>query len=209
MRPPARRAHHVILALAAHREAAFRAAELAVERDHVVLGIPGVVDDDGARLGIVIAPVEPADLHRKAVFAVVIIAGDIGAVRARVGAEIVREALDEARMVGVGAAAVGDAVAFDLAAHQVDDVEARLARRLREVDDADRCRAATTLCASSAALALANSCGSMPPGADGVSTCARRRRRQPARADPASAGRTSDGRTLELAAEERIAPAAP
>ena len=137
MRPPASLRITSYWLLRRHREAAFRAAELAVERDHVVLGIPGVVDDDRARLGVVVRPVEPADLHRKPVFAVIIIAGDIGPVRGRVGPEVVREALDEARMVGVGAAAVGDAGGSRRCRQQIDDVEARLARGLREIDDAD------------------------------------------------------------------------
>ena len=51
--------------------------------------------------------------------------------------ELVREALDEARMVGIRAAAVGHAVAVDLAVLEIDEVEARLARRLREIDHAD------------------------------------------------------------------------
>ena len=38
----------------------------------------------------------------------------------------------------VRTAAVGDAMAFDLAAGEVDDMEARLARRPGEVGDADR-----------------------------------------------------------------------
>ena len=40
-------------------------------------------------------------------------------------------------MLRVRARAVGDAEAFDLAAAQVDDVEALLVRGLVEVDDAD------------------------------------------------------------------------
>src|SRR5262249_6795828 len=38
--------HYGILVLARHREATLGPAELAVERDHIVLGIPGVVNDD-------------------------------------------------------------------------------------------------------------------------------------------------------------------
>src|SRR5207249_3818950 len=105
-------AHHLVLAVARHRDASLRPAEHAVERDHVSLGVPGIVDDDGARLGIIVRPVEPADLHRKPVFAVVIIAGDIGPVRRRVGPEIVREALEVTRVRRVGTAAMADAVAL-------------------------------------------------------------------------------------------------
>src|SRR5439155_14265829 len=54
------------------------------------------------------------------------------------GAEVVAEALDKARMIGVRAAAVRDAVAIDAAALKIDEVEARLARGLGEIDDADR-----------------------------------------------------------------------
>src|SRR5689334_8936831 len=121
-------AHHGVLALARHGEAAFGAAELAVDRDHVVLGVPGVVDDDRARLGIVIGPVEASDLHRKTVLAVIIIGGRVGAVRARVGPEIVRAALDAAAVIGARAATMADAVGLDIAAHDDDDIEARLTR---------------------------------------------------------------------------------
>jgi len=41
-------------------------------------------------------------------------------------------------MIGIGAAAMGNAIAVDLAVLQVDDVKARVARRKREIDDADR-----------------------------------------------------------------------
>src|SRR5258705_4250081 len=129
-------AHHFPLALAGHGETAFGAAELAVERDHVVLGIPGVVDDDRARLRVVVRPVESADLHRKPVFAVVIIAGDVSPVRRGVRPELVREMLDETRMIGVGTAAVRDQMALDAAVDQIDEVETRLARGEREIDHA-------------------------------------------------------------------------
>src|SRR5206468_11339148 len=43
-------AHHSVLTHLRHREAPLRATELAVKRDHVILSIPGVVDDDRPRL---------------------------------------------------------------------------------------------------------------------------------------------------------------
>ena len=67
-------------------------------REHVGLGIPGGMDDDRPRLGIAVAVVEPAHPHRAAVVARIIIAGHIGAVRARFGADLVGEALQEAGM---------------------------------------------------------------------------------------------------------------
>jgi hypothetical protein len=57
-------------------------------------------------------------------------------------------------------------------------------------------------------LALANSCGSIPPGADGVSTWAWGRGASgfvPA----CGVGINTDGKTLELAADDSMAPAAP
>ena len=56
------------------------------------------------------------------------------ALRAQEG---IGEALDEAAMVRIGAAAMRDTEAVDLAVAEVDDVEARIARGHREVDDAD------------------------------------------------------------------------
>ncbi|MNC97857.1 hypothetical protein D3C83_156500 [compost metagenome] len=38
---------------------------------HLRLGIPGVVNHDGPGFGVVVGPIEAADLHREAVFAVI------------------------------------------------------------------------------------------------------------------------------------------
>src|SRR5687768_5544126 len=65
-------AHHLPLVGARESEAALRTPQLAMRLDDVGLGIPGIVDDDGARFGHVVGPVMAADLHRKAVLAVII-----------------------------------------------------------------------------------------------------------------------------------------
>src|SRR5689334_23163212 len=91
--PAGKAAHRCILAALGHREAAFRAAEHAMRLDHLRLGIPGVMDHDRARLGIAVRPVESANAEREAVLALVIVAGHVGAVRARIAAEIVAEPL--------------------------------------------------------------------------------------------------------------------
>ena len=173
--------------------------------DHVGLGIPGVVNDDRARLGVVVGPVEAADLHRKAVFAVIIIAGGVGAVRGRVGPEIVREALDEARMVGVRAAAVGDEVAVDLAAGRsttwkrgsLDGCEKSTmpmkSRRRSGADRAPPWRAGTA----------ADRC--RPERLEQRLRSGRKRRERVS----AAVGKTIEGSPTELAAEDSIAPAAP
>ena len=105
--------------------------------DDFGLGIPGVVDDDRPRLGVVVAPVVPADLHRKPVLAVIIFAGGVGAVRRRFGTRPVGEVVEIARVGRVGAAAMRDAEALGRAVEQVDDMEPRVARRLREIGNAD------------------------------------------------------------------------
>src|SRR6185503_2230267 len=94
--------------------------------------------DDRARLGVAVRPVETANPQRQAVLAVIISVRDIGPVRGRIAAEIVAEPLDIARMRGVRPAAMADEMALDGAVLQVDEVEARLARRPREVGDPDR-----------------------------------------------------------------------
>ena len=150
--------HHVPLVLAAEREAALAAAELAVNVDHLRLGIPGVVDDDRPGLGIVVGPVEAADLHREAVFAVIGLGRRVGAVRGRFRAGLVREMLEEAGVAGIRAAAMGDAEALDMAARQVDDMEARLARALREIDHADEIAMANPAARIERRLGLGEQC---------------------------------------------------
>src|SRR4051812_12598624 len=66
-----------------------------------------------------------------------------------------------------------------------------------------------TLCVSSAALARANSCGSMPPGAVGITDVCGCVANGLGAAGCGPSGVNTVGNTLELAAEERIAPAAP
>ncbi len=105
-------------------------------REHCRLRIPGVVDDNRPSLGIVVGPVEAVGPHREAVLAVIIFAGRVGAARRGVGAEFIGETGEEARVRRVGALAVGDAIAFHSAADEVDDMEARFAGRLGEIDDA-------------------------------------------------------------------------
>ena len=59
-------------------------------------------------------------------------------------------------------------MAFDMAARQMDDMEARQVRMLREIDDADEvARGNAARCKSSAALARANNAGLIPAGAAG------------------------------------------
>ena len=108
-------------------------------------------------------------------------------------AEVVREALDEPAMIGIRPAAMGNAIGLDRAAAQMP-IESR----------------AAILCWSSANLARANSCASMPAGAVGARICAGAAGAGGTGAPSGGvAGAISDGSTLELAAEESIAPAAP
>ena len=155
--------------------------------------------------GVVVAPVEASDLHRKTIFAVVIIAGGVGAVRRRIGAEIVRELLEEARMVGVGAAAVRDAMAFDMAAQQVDDMETRLARGEREIDDPNRVAKRTIGCRVERRLGALEQRG-IDAGGSRLAPPALRKTRERGRAADRS---ESGGRPTELAAEENSTPPAP
>ena len=54
--PTARKApHDLVLAFPRHRKTAFRATELTVERNHVILGVPGVMDYDRARFSVAVA----------------------------------------------------------------------------------------------------------------------------------------------------------
>src|SRR3954463_6999125 len=97
-------------------EAAFAAPEAAHRGEHAGLRIPGGVDDDRARFGVAVALVEAADAHRAAIMARIEFGGPIGAVGAGLGARLVGETLQEAGMLGIGAAAVRDQMAGDSAA---------------------------------------------------------------------------------------------
>src|SRR3954465_15641857 len=88
-------------AVVAQGEAAFRAAQFAVLGGDFGLGIPGAVDDDRARLGVGVGIIETREADRAAVFAGIIIAGDVAAVGRGFGAHRVREALEPAAMVGI------------------------------------------------------------------------------------------------------------
>jgi phosphoribosylglycinamide formyltransferase 2 len=102
-----------------------------------IRGVPGIVDDDRAGFGIVVRPVEAANAKRKAVLALVIVAGRVSAARGRIAAEVVAEPLEKARMLRIGAAAVAHEMALDRAVLKIDHVEARLARGAREIGDSD------------------------------------------------------------------------
>ncbi len=116
------------------RETAFRAAELAVLRDHVRADIPGGMDDDGARLDVANWCVEPEQAARAAVRADIDVAGEIGALRRGGRTDLVGEAGEEAGMLGIRAAAVRDEHAAAAARGEIDDVEARLRRGQVEID---------------------------------------------------------------------------
>ena len=94
--------------------------------DRAVLGIPGIVDHDRPAVGVIVGPVAAIDPHREAVFAVIGVGGGVGTVRGRFRARLVGEVVEETRMLGIRALAMGDAEAVDLAADKVDDVKARL-----------------------------------------------------------------------------------
>ena len=95
-------------------------------------------------------------------------------------------------MVGIRAAAMGDPVAFDLTAGEVDDVEARFARRLREIDDADRSRGMRPVLDRAPPWHAGTACGSMPAGAVGAAGCTAGSGRA-----PADRGRRADRRSTE------------
>ena len=112
-------------------------------------------------------------------------------------------------MLGVRAAAVGDAVAVDLAAGEVDEVEARLARRLarsRRSPIVSRARdlvlVERRLGASEQLRIDAGGSGRNAAGACGG--CRKRRERVAAR----SRRRNRPGSICELADDDRTAPAA-
>ena len=122
--------------------------------------------------GIVVRPVEAADLHRKPVLAVIIIAGRVGAVRRRVGAEVVGEALDDSPSAPGPSRGRGRRGGFRPGrwrGRRRGSAARSTAARSRRCRS---CRERRCWCWSSAALARANSCGSMPAGAEGVRICA-------------------------------------
>src|SRR5690606_16072734 len=81
--------------------------------------------------------IEPDQALRAAVLAVIRAGGEIGSARRGVRARLVGEALQPAGACRVGAATVRDEpAALDLTGRNVDDVEPRLARRQRKIDDA-------------------------------------------------------------------------
>src|SRR5206468_1591932 len=124
-------------AVVAEGEAAFGAAQLAVLGGDLGLGIPGAVDDDRPRLGIGVGLIEPGEAERAAIFAGIIIAGEIAAVRRGLRIDLVREALEPAAMIGIGAAPMGDIMAGDAAAGGIEQEETRLPRGAAEIGDAD------------------------------------------------------------------------
>ena len=119
------------------REAAFAAAEAAIGAQDTGLGIPGAVDDDRPTLGVAVRIIEATDPHRAAILALIVAAGDVGAFRARLRADQVGEALQEAGMPRIGAAAVRDQVPGDTAAVGVEQDEARLRRSAGEIGNGD------------------------------------------------------------------------
>ena len=151
---------------------------------------------------LLLRPVEAADLHRKPVFAVVIIAGGVGAVRAsrrsRSRSRSARRS-PNGRGPSRGRGRRGGFRPCRSAGRRGGSAARSTAARNRRCRS---CRAAQIWCWSSAALAVANSCGSMPAG--------RPERRllrsgEAARADRAraAAAQISDGRTTRAGRQRR------
>ena len=116
--------------------------------------------------------------------------------------------IEKAGVAGIGAAAMGDAEAFDMAARQMDDMEARLApnpARNRPLPMKSRWRIQRR--ELSAALAFANSAGLMPAGADGAIGAAGTG--ASGSTEAIGGGRIDGPRICELAAPDSRSPPAP
>ena len=99
--------------------------------------VPRRVDDDRARFGITVLRIEASQAHRMAVFAFIGTAGQICAFRSGVGPWSVRESLDPAAVLGIGSTSMGDQEGRVRAVLEIDDVEAGVTRRFREIDNPD------------------------------------------------------------------------
>ena len=100
-------------------DAAVRAAELAPLLEESGLCVVGSVDDDGAGAGVQIGCVEAVEADGTAMLAGIFLGREVGALRAGGGAGDVREFVEIAVMVGVGAAAMGGAEGFYAAGDEV------------------------------------------------------------------------------------------
>ena len=155
--------------------------------------------------GVVVRPVEPADLHRKPIFAMIGVGGHVGAVRtwpwSRTRSRIARDSRNErGRSLGRGRRGSFRPV-------RSADGRRGSAARAKACEKSTmpmKSRSRIQGRESSAALARANSCGSMPEGA--------RRRRNRGRGGRAAVRNTEGRQRTGLAADDSItlpAPAAP